>query len=256
MIKHTLKKIGFSLLVTSFAFGCARTVTQKLDSKLVRIKFKVNGQIKSSPDLTYYVVFYAPKVDNAEGSFDTSKGPRINGADIKLGGTSVYEGRVPFTGQFPSDIQSDWTDFFYITGGIDSKLKVGKGIKDASYRISISTKDYINYNTMKIGDNTFQLEFNLSDLNNSQALKLKNISCNIGVSNSIENGNGSVFDYWVGNAPFLINLEQNNSFTLVKTQAPIMKKNIDLPDPILPSGISLDDVNITNIDINVTKLGS
>lgn len=255
MIKNIFKKIGFSLLITSFTLGCARTVTQKLDTKIIRLKFKVNGQIKSTPDLTYYVVFYAPKVDNTEGSFDPSKGPRINGADIKLG-TSVYEGRVPFTGQFPSDIKSDWTDFFYITGGIDRTLKVGKGIKDASDRISISTKDYINSNTMKIGDNTFQLEFNLSDLNNSQALKLKNISCNIGVSNSIENGNGSIFDYWVGNAPFLINLEQNNSFNLVKTQTPVMKKNLDVPDPVLPSGISMDDVNLTNIEINITKLGS
>jgi hypothetical protein len=219
--------------------------------------FKTKGNlILNRSDITYYIIFNAPESTTPNQPLDPNKGPRVNAPDITRG-IEFLEGRLPFIGQLPGDIKSDWTDFFYITA-VNGKTTVGRGRKDNLGNPIIYDRNYANQNTKPISDpsglnNAFQIEFFLSDLNNGKS-NTTNINANIAVSDSIENGTGKIYDYWLGNIPFSISLNSTSQQSRQdNTPNLILKKIPNRPDPIIPPDINQDSLNIIEYIARVTQ---
>lgn len=253
-----MKKILISLsFLLALSSACARTATSVNSNKVMQFTFKTKGSlVLNRSDITYYIVFNAPELPTANQILDPNAGPRINAPDITRS-IEFLEGRLPFIGELPGDTKSDWTDFFYITS-VNGKTTVGRGKKDNTGNPIIYDRNYANQNTKLISDpnglnNSFQIEFFLSDLNNGKS-NTTSITANIGVSDSIENGYGKIYDYWLGNIPFSISLNSTSQQSRQDNTASLVLKKIpNRPDPIIPSDINQDSLDIVEYIARVTQ---
>ncbi|GIW22192.1 MAG: hypothetical protein KatS3mg068_1199 [Candidatus Sericytochromatia bacterium] len=92
--------------------NCARTATSVNANKVMQFIFRTKADlVLNRSDITYYVIFYAPESTIPNQTLDPNVGPRVNAPDITRG-IEFLEGRLPFIGQLPGDIKSEWTDFF------------------------------------------------------------------------------------------------------------------------------------------------
>jgi hypothetical protein len=253
-----MKKLILSLtFLFALNTNCARTATSINANKVMQFIFKTKGSlILDRSDITYYVIFYAPEHTTPNQPLDPNIGPRVNAPDITRG-IEFLEGRLPFIGQLPGDIKSEWTDFFYITA-VNGKTVVGRGKKDNLGNPIIYDRNYANQNTKPITDpnglkNGFQIEFFLSDLNNGKN-NTSTINGNIAVSDSIENGTGKIYDYWLGNIPFSISLNSTSQQSRQdNTQNIILRKVPNRPEPTIPNDINQDSLNIVEYIARVTQ---
>ncbi|MEK7434621.1 MAG: hypothetical protein AABZ74_15920 [Cyanobacteriota bacterium] len=240
--------------ITTLSFSCARTATVKESKKTIQITFTVQGNFQIRNDLGYYVVFNAPEPKNNVFRVAEKDGPRMNGSKDNSP-ISSYEYKTPFTGKYPTDTdESIWTDFFYIgLSPVNTGFVIKQGKKNDLGEITIVENNFqtISPNSILSGSNGFRLEFKLDQLSQLKVQNLKNITCNIGISNSIDNGLGQVFDYWTSNSPFSIELEKNKQVILQKFSPAIMKKIQNRPDPVLPNNVSLQDITLKDITINI-----
>ncbi len=240
------------------SYSCARTVSNPNQNKVLQFSFKVKGTLAIRPDITYYLVLYAPKADNATLTLDPNIGPRMNGPDITINnGSNFLEGRLPFIGKIQGDLDSKWTDFFFLTS-VNGVASVGRGRIDANGKPIIDTRNYVNQNTKFLqsvaGKNdTYQIEFFLNSLNNAQS-NTKTINGILGVSESIDSGLGNVYDSWKNNIPFVIDVVSQSPATQDDLNPSLVLRR--LPNrPILevPLGINPDDINIERFNSRVAE---
>lgn len=247
------------LLSTSIVTSCARTVTPKNQDKNLNITFKVKGTMRlDNPNVTYYVLLYAPNVIN-ESQFNPDDGPRMNAPDLTKTNIEL-EGRLPFMGKLPADRVSKCTDFYYITQ-FNSRTIVGRGKVDSDKegnptKATIYDRNYNNPQTKPEGNNAYTLQIPISDLNAGAGTNAKRITVSFGVGDNIEiGGQGYVFDNWRNNTPLTIDLDKSIQDTLNDDSNPVMRQII-FPNrnitPVLPSGVFMDDVNISSVTYNVS----
>lgn len=247
------------LLSTSIVTSCARTVTPKNQDKNLNITFKVKGTMRlDNPNVTYYVLLYAPNVIN-ESQFNPDDGPRMNAPDLTKTNIEL-EGRLPFMGKLPADRVSKCTDFYYITQ-FNSRTIVGRGKVDSDKegnptKATIYDRNYNNPQTKPEGNNAYTLQIPISDLNAGAGTNAKRITVSFGVGDNIEiGGQGYVFDNWRNNTPLTIDLDKSIQDTLNDDSNPVMRQII-FPNrnitPVLPSGVFMDDVNINSVTYNVS----
>lgn len=211
-----------SVFLILMNIGCANKVERlSKGGRELLFQFTVRGQLAlNNPNITYYVVFYAP-TDKAKTTLNaTLTGPRVNGPNINLS-TNDLAGRLPFTGLFPGDIASQWTHFFYIQGSSTGTPQVGYGqTTDDQASAQVTTLAQIvqpNYPATfwsKLSESTFQLRIPLQEIGLTDANIPNNIPANLAVSQNLTNANGGdgyVYDYWLNNTPFSISTEANNS---------------------------------------------
>ncbi len=252
------------LLVPIMAFSCARKVTNPNSNKVLQFTLKVKGKmILDNPNITYYVVFYAPRTLTPDTTIvDTNIGPRINTPSLTQS-NSFLQGRLPFIDALPGDQPSKWTDFYYITS-VNGRTVVGKGKIDDKGIPLIETRDYQNQNTKPITTNNvvngYQIELFLESLNanqanidNKQASLVNTIVANVATSDNIDSGRGDIYDYWNNNTPFSITTAESQSSAPDNTSSPSLKKTPNNPNPTLPFGINPDDVNIVEYSYKVTQ---
>lgn len=251
----------FISILSLLLLSCANTATNPTQNKVMQFSFNVQGNmILNRSDITYYVVFYAPTLPDPTVPLDTNIGPRINSPNVTVV-REILEGRLPFVHQLPGDQETKWTDFFYITGKSDGvNTEIGRGKIQSDGKPIIYDRNYANTNTKPLTDpatnkiNGYQIEFILSDLNNGQGTNASTITANIATSDNIDNGWGMIFDSWKGNVPFSISLESQTLQTEQDVNtALVMKKIISRPDPILPAGVSAEDVNIVKFTARITE---
>lgn len=246
------------LISTTSISSCARTVTPKNQDKNLNITFKVKGTMRlDNPNLTYYVLFYAPNVIN-ESQFNPDEGPRMNAPDLTKTNIEL-EGRLPFIGKLPADRVSKCTDFYYITQ-FNSRTIVGRGKVDSDkdgnpISASIYDRNYNNAQTKPDGNNGYTIQIPVSDLNAGAGTNAKRMTVSFGVGDNIEiGGQGYVFDNWRNNTPLTIDLDKNIQDTLNDTSDPVMRQII-FPNrnitPVLPAGVFIEDVNIVSVTYNV-----
>lgn len=259
ILNKVLKVLTIPVLTLALAQSCARTATSPIKNKVLSFTLKVNGEMKFRDDITYYIVLYAPKLDTNSVSFDTSIGPRINAPDLTRT-TTFLEGRLPFMGALPSDRQSKWTDFFYITGDASGKPILGKGhfVSSTSSVFGTAIIDIKNINdsnnktTTEIPPKGFSFQVPLEDLNNGQGTTSKIITANVAVSDSIDNGQGAIFDRWQGNQPFQINLENPTEQNFIDNSNILNRVRLDARIyPDIPFGLNESSFNITSVSIRV-----
>lgn len=256
-MKKKLLSILASVLVLSLSANCAKTVTNPNQNVVLRFIFKVKGTLAIRNDITYYFVINAPATNTAV--FDPTIGPRINAPDLTKGSTFL-EGRLPFTGRVAGDLESFWTDFFYLTGS-DGKIVIGRGRKDTTGNPVIYERNYISPNTIPLYNqsnriNGYQIEFFLSSLDGltNPNTTPRSITANLAVSESIDNGNGNVFDSWKNNTPFSIDITSESQDTQVDTTPNLVLRRLPLrPIPQIPVGVVEDDLNITEYIVRIAK---
>ena len=244
------------ITVSSASYSCAKTVSNPNQNKVLQFSFQVKGTLAIREDITYYFVINAPRADNDALTLDPNIGPRMNAPDLTKG-SSFLEGRLPFIGKIQGDIDSRWTDFFYLTG-VNGVPTVGRGRIDTTGNPVIYDRNYINQNTKFLPstsgrNDTFQIEFFLSNLNSGQS-NTNTINANLGVSENIDSGTGNVYESWRNNTPFSIDVKSNSPSTQEDTNASIVLRRLPLrPDPQLPLGLNPDDVNIVKYNARVTE---
>jgi len=254
-----MKKIIYFFLSFLVLCSCARKATDPNQNKVMQFSFRVKDQIiLDRNDLTYYVLFYAPKTDDENFVLNPNDGPRINAPDLTKG-VELLEGRLPFVGQLPGDQESKWTDFFFITAS-GGKTIIGRGRKDEKGNPVIYDRNYVNQNTKPLTDtngkvNGFQIEFFINSLNNGQNnSNTKTITVNLASGDSIDNGFGMIYDNWRNNTPFSLSLISEVQQTEQDiNSAIVMRKVVGRPDPALPAAISPDNVNIVEYMARVTE---
>lgn len=259
-MKRKLLAAFMSLVVFPVHFSCAKTVTNPNQNTVLRFTFKVKGTLAIREDITYYFVMYAPANDpNTTAIFDPTIGPRINSPDLAKG-SSFLEGRLPFTGQLQGDLESKWTDFFYLTGS-NGRTVIGRGRKDATGNPVIYDRNYINQNTIPVTNssgkiNGYQIEFFLTTLNglSNPNTSPTSITANLGVSENIDSGNGNVYESWKNNTPFTIAVNSESQDTQVDITNDLVLRRLPLrPVPTIPLGLNADDINIVEYNTRVTK---
>lgn len=257
-MKKKLLPVITSALVILLGSNCAKTVTNPNQNVVLRFIFKVKGSLAIRNDITYFFVMNAPATNTAV--FDPTVGPRINAPDLTKGSTFL-EGRLPFIGRVAGDLESFWTDFFYLTGTADGKVIIGRGRKDSTGNPVIYERNYISPNTIPVYNqssriNGYQIEFFLSSLNGlvNPNTSPKTITANLAVSESIDNGNGNIFDSWKNNSPFPIDLTSESQDTQVDTTSNLVLRRLPLrPIPTLPAGVNSDDLNISEYIVRIAK---
>lgn len=254
--------VSFSALVS-----CARTATSPDINKVIQFSFKVKGKLPiNRNDITYYIIFNAP-VTTADKPFDSNQGPRVNGPDINKS-TQFLESRIPFIFKFPGDIDSFWTDFFFIRS-VNGKMTIGRGKKDSNGNPVIYDRNYANQNTGLIDRNGnivdpskvdvstiagYKTEFFISDLNDGK-FNGNSVTVNLASSDSIDNGIGVIYDSWKNNTPFTISLTSLNSpqNQIDSNTSLVLRKILDRPLPVVPSGVNDDELNIIECTAIVTQ---
>ncbi len=256
-MKKKLLSTLASLLILSLGSNCAKTVTNPNQNVVLRFTFKVKGTLAIRDDITYYFVMNAPATSSTS-TFDSTIGPRINAPDLTKGSTFL-EGRLPFTGRIQGDLESFWTDFFYLTGS-NGKIVIGRGRKDSTGNPVIYDRNYISPNTIPLSQNNkvngYQIEFFLTSLNGLKDTKTSptKITANLAVSESIDDGQGNVYEDWKNNTPFEIDLTSESQNTQVDTRSDLVLRRLPLrPIPTVPIGINPDDINITEYNVRIAK---
>ncbi len=252
------------LLLLSTA--CARKVVRGnvQISKQIVFQFTVRGNLNlNRDDLTYYVILNAPDMATAEAKDrktiePLTEGPRVNGVDINqtaVGQTPTsLQGRLPFMGLIAGDAQSIWTDFYYIRGTADGNGSVGRGVKrEADGVPEIVQPIYPVSQWRKVSTSSFELQIPFKDIFKDVTKIPNNISVNIGSSDSFDNGQGYVYDSWLNNQPFSIDLNKINTRDTIRDPNPnlIMRQIISRPIPQLPSGVDTGSVDFVQIEYRI-----
>ena len=253
--KNLLLVFISSLTILSASYSCARTVSNPNQNKVLQFSFQVKGKIAIRSDITYYFVLYAPKADNDALTLDPAIGPRMNAPDLTKG-SSFLEGRLPFIGKIQGDLDSKWTDFFFLTG-VNGNPTVGRGRIDSSGNPVIDNRNYVNQNTRFLtsqnGKNdTYQIEFFLSSLNGGQS-NTNTINAILGVSESIDTGTGNIFDSWKNNVPFSIDVKSTSPATQDDTLDLVLRRLPLRAIPQIPLGLNPDDINIVKFNSRVAE---
>lgn len=240
-------KLFLSLTLLLGTVSCARTVRDPsaLAKQLV-FDFSVAGKLALNNErITYYIILNAPSEANAEIDPGT-RGPRVNGPSLN-DTPDFLAGRLPFVGALPGDINSEWTDFFYITGTPDGKGTVGQGKLLEGAVPQIIERNYADNNWNKISDSTLQIRILFSSLS-SRASVPKNFTVNLASGDSLDFGQGFVYDWWRSNIPFSVETDTINSEVEDIDPNPelVMRLIPGKPLPTLPAGVNPADVNITS----------
>jgi hypothetical protein len=240
--------------------GCANKVTRGTASfqKQIVFEFTVRGNLAlSNPNVTYYIGINAP-ADKKDLEIDpASLGPRMNGPALNFG-PQILTGRVPFTGLIPGDVESKWTNFYYLKGSSDGKGTVGFGrLSSDNTTPEIIQRNYPINNLWRVkSPSTFEVQIRLADLACGTENVPKNLVFNLATGDNIdEGGQGFVYDYWRNNLPFAIQTTEINSPRQdqdTNTQL-IMRQIPGKPLPQLPPGVNPDDVNILSYTYRIIQ---
>lgn len=227
---------GLSALLLLASASCANTVERASLglSKQIVLDVTVEGALATNnPNITYYVVLNAPQGKKGSPIDPGTEGPRFNGPDFNQPNTAL-EGRLPFTGLLPGDIESKWTHFYYLRGSSNDQGEVGYGRLNPSGQPEVIQRNYPpNFWRVNNGK-TLQLQILFSDLGFEDEESLpQNFTANIGVGDNFETGQGFVYDTWQLNVPFRI--ETNNiSPTPVTDSNPLPNPLRQIPNRFLP----------------------
>lgn len=253
-------KALFSILVCQLIVlsACARTAIRPgvTASRRVQFQLSVQGQFAlNREDVTYYIVINAPDEQKDVTLDPATQGPRMNGTSLNDPPTFLI-GRLPFTGKLPGDVDSIWTDFYYIRGSADGNGVVGRAIRRPDGTPEIVQPNYPAALWRVITPNTIEIQMVFSDLFAKPDQLPKNIVLNLGTSDSIDTGQGYLFDRWRSNIPFSIDTAANN--TQIQDQDAdqqlIMRQIPGKFIPQLPSGVNAADVNIVGYQYKVIEL--
>lgn len=257
--------LGLSLLLLTLS--CANKVDRlSAGGRELLFQFTVRGTLAlNNPNVTYYVVFYAPNTQAGTTLNETLTGPRVNGPNFNLS-TNDLAGRLPFTGILPGDIVSRWTHFFYIQGSTTGTPQVGYGqTSDDQATNQVTTLAQIvqpNYPATfwsKLSDSTFQLRIPLQEIGLTDENMPNNIPANLAVSQNLTSanvGNGYVYDYWLNNTPFSISTEANNSPFVQPDNTPNiafdpLEQLINRNPPALPLNVNTADLDFIEYQYRV-----
>lgn len=240
--------------------GCAQKGINRAGgaTKTPRImfQFSVLGNIPlNRQDVTFYIVLNAPDGQTGQPIDAATKGPRINGPSLNQ--TPVtQEGRLPFTGLLPGDVVSEWTDFYFLQGSADGRGVVGRGVRRADGTPEIVQRNYAQAFWRVVSENTVEIQMLFSDIFTNPAEVPSNITVNLASSDSIDTGQGFVFDWWLSNIPFSISTTPNNTDISNRDPNPqlIMRPmplGIGKQQPQLPAGVNQNDLNIVSYQYRV-----
>ncbi|PKL79617.1 MAG: hypothetical protein CVV27_01555 [Candidatus Melainabacteria bacterium HGW-Melainabacteria-1] len=258
-----LRPLGFFLLSLMLITGCARNsclgnseaCRNQRDTRIV-FQFSVQGRLAlNREDVTYYIVLNAPD-DQKDVSLDpATQGPRINGTSLNDPPTFL-NGRLPFTGLLPGDVESRWTDFYFLRGTADGRGAFGRGIRRADGTPEIVLQNYSEALWKKLSDSSVEIQIQLRDIFADPANIPRNVVVNLASSDSIDTGQGFLFDWWRSNIPFSIETAPRN--TQIQDQDPnpqlIMRPVPGKFAPQLPNGVNPADVNILSYEYRVLQL--
>lgn len=261
----TSRLLAAGLLLLSL--GCANKVDRlSASGRELLFQFTVRGKLAlNNPNVTYYVVFYAPNTQAGTTLNETLTGPRVNGPNFNLS-TNDLAGRLPFTGILPGDIVSRWTHFFYIQGSSTGTPQVGYGqTTDDQATNQVTTLAQIvqpNYPASfwsKLSDSTFQLRIPLQEIGLTDENMPNNIPTNLAVSQNLTSANvgeGYVYDYWLNNTPFSISTEANNSPFVQPDNTPNIafdptEQLINRNPPALPLNVNAADLDFIEYQYRV-----
>lgn len=240
-------------------FGCANKVTRGVAAtqKQVVFEFSVKGKLAlTNPNVTYYIVIYAPADKKGQDIVPATDGPRFNGPALNFG-PQVLDGRLPFIGLLPGDQTSKWTDFYYLKGSTDGKGTMGRGKLNAGQKPEIVQANYPLNTLWRVkSESTFEVQIRLADLTSGIDNAPNNLVFHLGTSDNIdEGGQGYVFDYWRNNIPFLI---QTNNFNSPiqdrdETAQLVMRQIQGKPLPQLPPGVTNNDVDILSYSYRIIQ---
>ncbi len=256
-----LKQIRWAILILIllFASGCARTVERnKVNSRRILFQFSVEGSLAlNNPNITYYIVINAPKTPNVAVDAAT-QGPRINGANVNFP-NSALEGRLPFTNPpLGADVESIWTHFYFIQGTADGKGTIGLGRKLENGGVEIVQRNYADALWSQTSQSSLEIQLLLSDLGYKDPATEapNNLTFNLASSDNFDTGFGFVFDWWKGNLPFAVNTAATGTpiSDLDITPNLVMRLIPGKPQPVLPTGVQVSQVNLVGYEYRVLEL--
>jgi hypothetical protein len=249
--------LALAILVFSLSIaGCARTVRDlSALSRRIVLQFSVQGQLAlNNPNVTYYVVLNAPP-EPGRTLDPATEGPRINGTSLNDPPTFLI-GRLPFTGLLPGDLPSQWTHFYYLQGSPDGQGVVGRGIRRSDGTPEVIQQNYPQALWSKPSQSTVEIQILFSDLFAGSESFPENVVVHLASSDSIDTGQGYVYDWWRANIPFEVRTAANN--TPIQDEDPnpelIMRQIPGKPFPQLPPGVNPADVNIFSYQFRVIEL--
>lgn len=240
--------------------GCARTANRAgaVPTGRIIFQFTVQGKLAlNREDVTYYIILNAPDGQPKVTLDPATQGPRVNGTSLNDPPTSLL-GRLPFIGLLPGDVTSVWTDFYFLQGSADGRGAVGRGILRPDGTPEIVQRNYAVALWKTISESTVEIQMLYKDIfvdPDEDALP-NNITVNLATSDSIDTGQGFLFDRWLSNVPFSIETPARNTpvrYEDTSTQLmmrPIPGKVI----PTLPVGVNPADVNIISYEYKVLEL--
>ncbi|HEY9842872.1 MAG: hypothetical protein ACAI44_00635 [Candidatus Sericytochromatia bacterium] len=223
------------------------------NSTRVIFKFSVQGKLAlNNPNVTYYIVINAPDDQPKQTLDPATQGPRINGPSLDFP-PSIIQGRLPFIGLLPGDVESKWTDFYFLSGGT-----LGSGIRRPDGTPEIVQRNIPQSLWKLIDDSTVEIQLDFKDIFADQTLANipANIVVNLATSDNIDNGQGFVYDHWRANLPFQILTAPNNTpqrDTDTNNQL-IMRQIPGKVLPQLPQGVDGTAVNIVSYEYRVVQL--
>lgn len=250
----------FLLALLLIVSGCARTVARSGLEPSIRLvfQFSVQGRLAlNRQDVTYYIVINAPDGQKDQTIDPATQGPRVNGPSLNFT-PDVLQGRLPFMGLIQGDVTSVWTDFYFITSdGTRPVIGRGRRIENGTPEgvPEIILRNYPEALWRKINDQTLEVQIVLNDLFDIKAMP-RNIVVNLASSDSIDTGQGFVYDYWRSNIPFAVRTEINPTiFRETDTNSQLIMRPIPNKQlPQLPQGVAEGDVNITSYEYRVQQI--
>jgi hypothetical protein len=252
-----MNKLMLPMLCLLFLSGCANKVRDVAGfNKRIVFQFSVQGQLAlNNENVTYYIVLNAPTGRKDQPLDPATEGPRVNGPSLN-DLPQFLAGRLPFIGLLPGDVDSRWTDFYYLQGTADGKGAMGRGRLNPLTRVpEIIQRNYpIDNLWRKVSDSTFEVQILLSDLSGGSEAPA-NFVVNLASSDSIDNGQGYLYDYWRSNIPFAVRTGTLNSLIEDRDPNPqiIMRLIPGKPIPQLPLGINQADVNIISYNYRIIQ---
>lgn len=238
-------RFNFLVLLLLLLPSCANKVRDvSFFSKQLVFQFTVAGKLAlNSENVCYYIIINAPAA--AGTSLDPgTNGPRVNGPSLNAS-PLFLEGRLPFTGKIAGDIDSKWTDFYYLVGNPTGKGVMGRGRHLSNGSPEITQRNYPDSLWRKIDDSSFEVRIQFADLTSATATP-KNLIFHMATSDNPDTGQGYVFDWWRSNIPFSIPVDNRSPFE-DRDQNPqlILRQIPGKPLPQLPAGVNANDVNIS-----------
>lgn len=237
--------------------GCANKVRDIAGfNKRIVFQFTVQGKLAlNNENITYYIVINAPSGQKDQVLDPATNGPRINGPSLN-DLPQFLAGRLPFIGLLPGDVPSQWTDFYYLQGTADGKGAMGRGrLNPISRAPEIIQRNYpIDNLWRKLSDSTFEVQILFNDLTSASDTPA-NFVFNLATGDSIDTGQGFLYDYWRANIPFAVRTGILNSVVEDLDPNPqiILRPIPGRPLPQLPPGVNQADVNIISYKYRIVQ---